>query len=39
MNDSELERTDELVRTYLLSQLSHLQNVDALKTVAKELGF
>ena len=37
--DKEVKRMDELVRTYLLSQLSHLHNVDALKTVAKDLGF
>lgn len=38
MTDAEIKRADELVRTYLLSQLSHIQNVDALKTVAKDLG-
>lgn len=38
LEDKELKRIDELVRTYLLSQLSHLHNVDALKTVAKDLG-
>ena len=35
----ELARLDELVRTFLLSQLSHLANTDATKEVAKKLGF
>lgn len=35
----ELARTDELVRGFLLSQLSHVQNTDATKEVAKKLGF
>jgi hypothetical protein len=38
MSEADLSRVDELVRTYLLSQLSHL-DVDSLKTVAKDLGF
>jgi hypothetical protein len=38
LSDTDVARIDELVRTYLLSQLSHLHNVDALKTVAKDLG-
>lgn len=37
--EKDMKRMDELVRTYLLSQLSHLHNVDALKDVAKDLGF
>lgn len=39
ISDKDLAREDELVRTFLLSQLSHLQNVDAAKEVAKKLGF
>jgi len=35
----EIGRLDELVRTFLLSQLAHLQNVDATKEIAKKLGF
>lgn len=38
LEEKDIKRIDELVRTYLLSQLSHIQNVDALKTVAKDLG-
>lgn len=37
--EKELAREDELVRTFLLSQLAHVQNVDAAKQVAKKLGF
>ena len=39
MESKELARLDELVRTFLLSQLSHLANTDATKEVAKKLGF
>jgi hypothetical protein len=39
LSEQDITRIDELVRTYLLSQLSHLQNVDALKDIAKDLGF
>lgn len=38
-SETDLAREDELVRTFLLSQLSELQNVDAAKEVAKKLGF
>jgi hypothetical protein len=36
--EAELARTDELVRNLLLSQLSHIENVDALREVTKKLG-
>ena len=39
LTEGELAREDELVRTFLLSQLAHVQNVDAAKEVAKKLGF
>ena len=39
IGEKDLAREDELVRTFLLSQLSNLQNVDAAKEVAKKLGF
>lgn len=39
LEPAEIARLDELVRTFLLSQLSHIQNVDATKEVAKKLGF
>ncbi len=35
---AELERTDTLVREFLLRQLSHVQNTDALREVSKKLG-
>ena len=35
----EVTRLDELVRTFLLSQLSGIANTDATKEVAKKLGF
>ncbi|MBN2362119.1 MAG: TerB family tellurite resistance protein [Deltaproteobacteria bacterium] len=35
----QLQRLDELVRTMMLSQLSHLHNTDATKQVARKLGF
>ena len=37
--EKDLEHDDQLVRTFLLSQLSHVQNMDAAKDVAKKLGF
>ena len=37
--DKELTRFDDLVRTFLLSQLAHIHNTDATKQVAKKLGF
>lgn len=39
VGEKDLAREDELVRTFLLSQLSNLENVDAAKEVAKKLGF
>jgi hypothetical protein len=39
ISDKDLAREDELVRTFLLSQLSNLANMDAAKEVAKKLGF
>lgn len=39
IGEKELAREDELVRTFLLSQLSNLANMDAAKEVAKKLGF
>lgn len=39
ITDADLQREDELVRTFLLSQLSHVENVEAAKEVAKKLGF
>ena len=33
-----MQQHDEAVRSYLLGQLSHLKNVEALREVAKELG-
>ena len=39
LTEGELAREDELVRTFLLSQLAHVQNMDAAKEVAKKLGF
>ncbi len=39
LDAKEIAHLDDLVRTYLLSQLSHIQNTDATKDVAKKLGF
>lgn len=39
IDPKELARMDELVRTWLLAQLSHISNTDATKEVAKKLGF
>lgn len=39
VDEAELKRLDELVRTFLLSQLAHLENTDVAKQVAKDLGF
>jgi tellurite resistance protein len=39
IGEKDLAREDELVRTFLLSQLSDLENVEAAKEVAKKLGF
>ena len=39
VDEKELKRLDELVRTFLLSQLSHIENTDVAKQIAKELGF
>ena len=33
-----MDALDDAIRSYLLGQLSHLKNVDALRTVARELG-
>lgn len=37
-DDTVMAHLDDAVRSYLLGQLSHVKNVDALRDVAKELG-
>lgn len=39
MSDEDLKRYDEMVRTKLLGELSHIVNTDASRAVAKKLGF
>ena len=38
-DEKELGRFDDLVRNFLLSQLSHIHNTDATAQVAKKLGY
>lgn len=39
LTEPDLAKMDEFVRHFLLSQLSHVENTDATRQVAKKLGF